>query len=409
MLYITAKQAAEQWGITVRRVQDMCRNNQLPGSVRHGRDWMIPLDAVRPTDRRRKEVTPTEAIHKLPRRNPAIVMSNLYTKPGTADAVTQALHGQPEAAELFRAQIAFCRGNTDTAYNLCIKLLEKPCTHDLQIGCGIMLGMTAICRGDLQLWEQAKQTIRSAPCHDRKDAHLSEFWLAAVESEIFGIETFPQWLIKGSFDPLPGDSYPAARYYYLKYLYVLCHEHAVGHRGERDSQSMMRIFPLICEPLISQTRKDGALVAEIYLRLICAVAYHDLGNNEESCHQLDAAIALALPDRLYLILAEHCRQLDFLMDERLMLADPEAAAQVKALSHQYHDSWTKLHNIAMSRTVSNMLTTREREVAKHAAFGLSNKEIAQRLHISVNTVKQALRTAMDKTGAVRRSDLSRFI
>ena len=57
----------------------------------------------------------------------------------------------------------------------------------------------------------------------------------------------------------------------------------------------------------------------------------------------------------------------------------------------------------------NQLTAREREVAKQAAFGLSNKDIAQRLNISVNTVKQSLRTAMDKTGALRRSDLADYI
>lgn len=71
--------------------------------------------------------------------------------------------------------------------------------------------------------------------------------------------------------------------------------------------------------------------------------------------------------------------------------------------------WTHLHNTMLSRTVSTDLTTREREVAKHAAYGLSNKEIALRLNISINTVKQSLRTAMDKTGALRRNELSRYI
>lgn len=124
---------------------------------------------------------------------------------------------------------------------------------------------------------------------------------------------------------------------------------------------------------------------------------------------LDQAISLALPDKLYMPLAEYRRQLDFLMDERLGDASQEALSQVKALNRTYLEGWTVLHNTQRGRRVTNALTTREREVAKHAAFGLSNKEIAERLNISVNTVKQSLRTAMDKTGALRRSDLFHYI
>lgn len=87
------------------------------------------------------------------------------------------------------------------------------------------------------------------------------------------------------------------------------------------------------------------------------------------------------------------------MDARLRAADEKAAVQVRALSRQLLDGWVKLHNALLDRSVSNDLTVREREVAKLAAFGLSNKEIAGRLSISLSAVKQAIRLAMDKTHA----------
>lgn len=409
MLYITTAQAAENWGVTPRRIQDMCKANLIEGAVRHGREWMIPADAHRPPDRRRKEAVPAAMLPNLPRRNPAIIMTNLYSAPGTADSVAASLMDMPETAALFLAQLEFCRGNINVARNMVLKILESPCGHDLQIGCGLILALCGMFKSDHALWRKGRQYICDAVCRNPKDVHLSEFWVAAMDSEIYDTESFPEWFLRGCFDPLPGDSYPAARFYYLKSLYFLCHESAVGHRGERDSQSMMRIFPLIAEPLISQTKKDGALLAEIYLRLICAVAYHNLGKDALAIGQLDTAIALALPDRLYLILAEYRKDLDFLMDERLNLADPASVATVRSLGKQYAEGWTVLHNTSMGRTVSTRLSTREREVAKYAAYGLSNKEIATRLNISLNTVKQSLRTAMDKTGAQRRSDLSRFL
>lgn len=410
MQYITAAQAAEKWDLTVRRVQDLCKNNAIDGAVRWGRDWMIPADAHRPGDRRRRQVTHTHQIKtQLPRKNPAIAMSNIYHAPGSADAVADSLSDRPEAQALFRAQIAFCRGEVEKAVALAAGLLEHPCGHDLQIGCGIVLGLCAINKGDLEMWNRAKHVIKSAPCHSSRDRNAVDFWLAAIESEIRETTTFPLWFARGSFDVLPGDSFPGARFYYLRFLYLMGHEHALGYHGSPDAQSKMSLFPCVAEPLIAQNRKEGAIISEIYTRLICASSYHDMGNDAMAIHHLDIAIGLALPDRLYMILAEYRRQMDFLMDERLNLADPAAVIQVRNMNKQFLAGWTVLHNGERGRTVSNELTTREREVAKHAAFGLSNKEIAQRLHISVNTVKQSLRTAMDKTGALRRSELSHYI
>jgi excisionase family DNA binding protein len=52
--WITPQQAAEKWGIGDRRVQAMCANEEIAGVVRLGRVWLIPKDAVKPTDGRVK-------------------------------------------------------------------------------------------------------------------------------------------------------------------------------------------------------------------------------------------------------------------------------------------------------------------------------------------------------------------
>jgi len=55
MDYITAKEASEKWGITVRRVQVLCAQNKIPGILRFGDTWAIPKDALKPTDGRYKK------------------------------------------------------------------------------------------------------------------------------------------------------------------------------------------------------------------------------------------------------------------------------------------------------------------------------------------------------------------
>lgn len=410
MQYISAKEAAQKWGVTLRRVQDLCKNHAIDGAVRWGRGWMIPADANRPVDRRKRlDNRNAVSIAVLPRKNPAIIFSNLYNVPGSADAVAEGMTERPIAAQLFRAQIAFCRGDLTLSRQITESLLELPMGHDLQIGCGVILAKCAICSGDQALWKRAKEQIKTAHCHDLRDQYAVDFWLAAMECELRETATFPLWFTQGRFDVLPGDSFPPARFYYLRYLYIVSHKAATGEVGAMDTQSMMRMIPNVAEPLIAQSKKEGALISEAYMRLILAMTYHNLGNDAMAVHHLDIAIELILPDKLYMLLVEYRRALDFLLDERLMLADPEALVQVKKLYRQHQQGWTLLHNQERGRTFVSELTTREREVAKLAAFGLSNKEIAERLNISLNTVKQSLRIAMDKTGALRRNELSHYI
>ena len=51
---MTTMEAAEQWGITMRRVQVLCENGKVKGAVRMGRTWIIPRGTPKPIDGRTK-------------------------------------------------------------------------------------------------------------------------------------------------------------------------------------------------------------------------------------------------------------------------------------------------------------------------------------------------------------------
>lgn len=53
MDYLSAKEAAERWGVSQRRVEKLCEQNRIEGLRRFGRYWMIPMDAKKPADPRR--------------------------------------------------------------------------------------------------------------------------------------------------------------------------------------------------------------------------------------------------------------------------------------------------------------------------------------------------------------------
>ena len=55
MEYLTAKEAGEKWGITPRMVNYHCTGGRIPGAVKKGDLWLIPADAEKPADGRRKD------------------------------------------------------------------------------------------------------------------------------------------------------------------------------------------------------------------------------------------------------------------------------------------------------------------------------------------------------------------
>ena len=53
MDYLTVQQVASKWNVTPRWVQALIKRGSIDGTIRFGRDWMIPKDAVKPADGRK--------------------------------------------------------------------------------------------------------------------------------------------------------------------------------------------------------------------------------------------------------------------------------------------------------------------------------------------------------------------
>jgi len=54
MEYMTIKEAAEKWELSIRRVQTICNEGVVEGVVKFGHAWAIPKDAKKPIDKRIK-------------------------------------------------------------------------------------------------------------------------------------------------------------------------------------------------------------------------------------------------------------------------------------------------------------------------------------------------------------------
>ena len=52
--YITTIEMSKIWGISSRRISLLCSQGRVPGAEKKGKTWLIPKDAVKPTDPRKK-------------------------------------------------------------------------------------------------------------------------------------------------------------------------------------------------------------------------------------------------------------------------------------------------------------------------------------------------------------------
>ena len=89
------------------------------------------------------------------------------------------------------------------------------------------------------------------------------------------------------------------------------------------------------------------------------------------------------------------------MEQRLSLVDEVALNAVKKLHKVYNEGWSRLSGEIRGKNIITTLSVKEREVAKLAAFGMTNPEIAEKLHMSLPAVKQAIRITMEKSGMPR--------
>ena len=409
--YMTIAEASDRWGISQRQVQHLCTLGSVEGAVKFGRAWMIPKIANKPVDGRTKAArTELDADMPLPRKTPFLYMSDLYNTPGTADEVGASLSYHHEAQVLFEAEVAYSRGEIDKVYDIANYLLSRHSDFYAVLSAGMLLAQCAIWKGDIHMWHRAKVHIAEAPAKNDLDRDAMQLAISAVNIMVYNVESFPEWFKKGRFEPIHKDAYPAAKVYYAKYLYALGYAVAMGLVKVDGTQGLyiMSVISFSVEPMIAWARANNTVMSEIYLRLTCAAIYHNCGKDEDAIYHIDKAIELALPDKLYGVLAEYCRALNTLMEKRLSIMDADAWGEVKMLYKIYNEGWSKLSGTIRGKKILTTLSDKEREVAKLAAFGLSNQEIADNLHLSLSVVKQTVRIVSEKSG-MSRSDFAAIL
>lgn len=65
MEFMTTKEAVKKWNISERRIRQLLQDGRIEGAVKNGNSWNIPMDAIKPVDKRVIKPDSTEFIIDL--------------------------------------------------------------------------------------------------------------------------------------------------------------------------------------------------------------------------------------------------------------------------------------------------------------------------------------------------------
>lgn len=397
MTYITVQQAAEKWNISVRQVQRLLAAERIPDAIKHGRTWLIPADAEKPVDGRKREGNTEEILAmELAQTFAVLPMLNGEFRPGEAMAYIESLPTE-ELRQIAMAEYAYFRGDALET----VQLSEPFIAHK-----NLSLQLTAL----------ILFTFGNLPLGHSNQAYFGLGKLQEIMKTLENEEMTPEKRAMGLFIfatsrvllHLPMDGVPsleeAFRYLPRGLRAFACY--VMAHKVYLDGEYGKALG--IAETALMIQEKP-CVIASVYLHIVAAMSLMSMKKTEEAKDHFTTAWELAQPDGLMQAFGEHHGLLHGLIETCLQNTHPEEYRRIISITYSFSESWRKVHNPIVGETVADNLTTTEFTIAMLANRGWTNAEIAAYMNLSEHTIKRYISEIYQKLGISSRKQLQQFM
>lgn len=338
-----------------------------------------------------------------------------YTKIGSAEALADEMDnmialynsitdGHASGAEmLYRGEVYCVEGRFDEAEILAhtaASLAQSKKNVSVTYGAALLLGIIAIYRDDMVALEQAiKYLEKYATDYDfMQNTALNKYMIETVRTYLWGLlmetQDTSDWVWEHD---LPGSELTFTNFM-VKTAQIT---HLILHKEYKKAIANVEASLTLDKRLIS-------LPTQNFMHVGLALCYLAVGNVVKAAQNLEASLSLAEQDQNFTFLACFRRYLAPLMLlPCVRKGHTKAIEQIKALKLNYTIVEKKaiFDTLLQENLTPDDLTPRELEIAKLAANGMRNKEIAEKLCISEYTVKNHLSVIYQKLNIDRRSKL----
>ena len=397
MDYLTVQQTAEKWNLSVRMVQQFCSQGRIPGAQKFGKSWAIPADAEKPKDPRLEqrpipEVLPGSGL--LDRTNLMPLMNTPF-QPGQCLAAVRSMTKGVQR-DIALAEYNYFSGKPEEAARKAAAYLTSK-DMGVRLSACLIYAYANLSIGEIRLAKFALGELNAALIAAGKQSpqfQAASAFVAAAGAVLLhlplpkGLQTTENFLPLLPMGLRAFALYVQAHYLYLKKDYG----HSAGTVEATLAMGAER-YP----------------IPAIYLHLVAVMDYISLRQTEMAKAHLLSAWALARPDDLIEGLGEHHGLLGGMLEAVIKPEWPEDFKRIIAITYRFSAGWRKVHNPETGHDVADDLTTTEFAASMLAARGWTNQEIADHMHISPNTVKRYISTAMEKLHIRHRQELKQFM
>lgn len=392
MNYMSATEASQRWGISLRQVQRLLAEERIPGAKKYGRSWMIPDDAEKPLDlrreRRRSEYSLSSELARL------IETTSVAMPVHDPDAILKIVKDERTRLQ-YEAELAYLRG--DFAHTLrCFQKTEGDAAAKLRAS--LVAVAAAISLGDyfayLKIEADLKRFMNAG--YGRDVSAFVELALASVAVSVAAPNMVPGWLKEGDFSVFPGQAaLPYMLFLRAKYFLSI---------GQYETA-----LAVAQTALAFSLREQGITFPEIYLLVVCALACHYLQRADEAKRRLLEAMRVALPHGFITPFAELVSELGGLMEQCLKQAFPEYYDAVIGQWKHTVKNWITFHNRFTKDHITMILSLREYHLAILVARHVPYAEIARQYGISVGRLKNIMLEIYEKLYISSRDELAEYV
>ncbi len=389
MEYITAKEAAEKWNISLRRVQKLCEQERIPGTKKHGRAWMLPIGTEKPVDPRIEKKYPQNSLSTELERviSATCTLLSTYNPDVIFDNIKEDWVRLP-----YEAELAYYRGDFQRTMQCYYKAGNN---EAIRLRVCIIAIAAVISMGDYHTYKEIEAYLKEKVGQGGTAAVFAEISLAVAAVSCIAPKLTPEWIKEGNFSEIPIQFRYFALYLRVKYLQCI---------GRYEAMLEVAQTALtIGEP------DRGFTLIGIYIRLCCATACYALEQEVKARRFLIEAMHIALPHGFVTPFAENLTALGGLVERCLLQEFPNQYEAVVKQCKRTFQNWVIFHNHFTKDNLTLVLSLREYHIAQMVAHRIPYAKIAKQQCISVGRVKNIMMEVYEKLFISGREELSKYI
>lgn len=390
MDYLSVKEMAELWGVSIRMVNYYLNTGRIQGAIRKPGGWLIPANTPHPADLRKSGQRGQE---RIPPRMAKCYMP-LISRP--CDNGFQNLlltMNDEEERDIARAMHHYFRDEHEEAREISEKYLTSKCP-EIRLSALITNTMAMLQTGDAAKCRRNLEMIQREGQRANDDSwRLYSSITDALISVFFHSEKLDLTPISPAIGILPPGMQYFAMYAIAHAIYIRReYEHAMG-----IAESAL---------LMAGTRYP---IDSIYLNIVLCMICMSLKQDERAEQKFDTAWSIASREGYIHPFVEHHGILQGQVERALRKQEPETYNKIVQSVYRFSRGWMKIHNPVSTLQVTDALTPYEFSIAMLAAKGRSNKEIAALMGISVNTVKSYMESIFEKLQISSRNEIDAYV